>query len=96
LVAVSYDATEVLARFAQRRGIEFELLSDPGSATIKAYGILNEAATGKTAGIPHPMTFLVGPDGLIKARLGHEGYQTRHTVQQLIEAAKQSVKPSPP
>ena len=41
LAAISYDAVPILADFSKRRGITFPLLSDPGSATIKRYGILN-------------------------------------------------------
>ena len=41
LAAVSYDSVPVLADFSKRRGITFPLLSDPGSQTIKRYGILN-------------------------------------------------------
>ena len=41
LAGVSYDSVAVLADFSRRRGITFPLLSDPGSATIKRYGILN-------------------------------------------------------
>lgn len=44
LAAISYDSTEVLATFTKEHGITFPLLSDPGSATIKAYGILNTVA----------------------------------------------------
>lgn len=44
LTAISYDSPEILAAFSQRRGITFPLLSDAGSATIKAYGILNSVA----------------------------------------------------
>jgi len=38
---VSYDAVPILADCSKRRGITFPLLSDPESATIKRYGILN-------------------------------------------------------
>jgi len=44
LAAISYDSPELLADFSRRRGITFPLLSDTGSATIKAYGILNTVA----------------------------------------------------
>jgi peroxiredoxin len=44
LAAISYDSTEILAAFSKQHGITFPLLSDPGSATIKAYGILNTVA----------------------------------------------------
>ena len=41
LAAISYDPPGTLAAFSRLRGITFPLLSDAGSATIKAYGILN-------------------------------------------------------
>src|SRR5581483_6208376 len=41
VAAISYDRVQVLADFSVRRGITFPLLSDAGSATIRAYGILN-------------------------------------------------------
>jgi peroxiredoxin len=40
-VTISYDSLEVLADFAEQQGITFTMLADPGSATIKRYGILN-------------------------------------------------------
>ena len=44
LAAISYDSPEILAAFSRQRGITFPLLSDVGSPTIQAYGILNPAA----------------------------------------------------
>lgn len=44
LAAISYDPPEILAAFSRRHGIAFPLLSDVGSATITAYGILNTVA----------------------------------------------------
>lgn len=41
LAAISYDAPEILTTFSRQHGITFPLLSDQGSATIKAFGILN-------------------------------------------------------
>lgn len=41
VAAISYDPVPTLGEFATRRGITFPLLSDAGSATIKAFGILN-------------------------------------------------------
>lgn len=88
IVAISYDPVEALERFAKKRGIEFGLLSDPDSQTIKAWKLLNAEAKGKGAGIPHPMTYVLDQNGVIRAKLGHEGYQTRHTVPELIAATK--------
>jgi peroxiredoxin len=41
LATISYDSREVLAAYAKQHGITFPMLSDPGSETIKRYGILN-------------------------------------------------------
>ena len=44
VAAISYDTEEVLADFAERRGITFPLLSDDDSSVIEAFGILNTVA----------------------------------------------------
>ena len=45
VAAISYDTEEVLAAFAERRGIEdVPLLSDDDSAVIRAFGIYNHIA----------------------------------------------------
>lgn len=41
VAAISYDPVPTLAEFASRKQVTFPLLSDAGSATIKAFGILN-------------------------------------------------------
>lgn len=78
-----------LARFARAREIRFPLLSDPDSETIRAYGLLDESARGRTAGIPHPGTLVVDGDGIVRARLFHEGYKQRHSAQEILEAARE-------
>lgn len=45
VAAISYDSPAILAAFGKQHGITFPLLSDTGSATIKAYGILNTVAS---------------------------------------------------
>ena len=80
---------DVLARFAERRKIAFPLLSDPDSKTISAYGLLNQEAKGKAAGIPYPGTMVLDRDGVIRAKLFLEGYKERSTPEDLIAAAKE-------
>jgi peroxiredoxin len=82
LAVITYDAPAVLADFAGRRGIEYPLLSDAGSATIKAYGILNTAGEPGTRnfGIPHPGTFIVDRRKIVTARFFEDAYQERNTV----------------
>jgi peroxiredoxin Q/BCP len=88
VVGISYDDTKVLKAFSDRTKMTFPLLSDPGSKTIEAYHIRNEAAKGKAEGVPNPGTFIVDQDGVIRAKLFLEGYRDRHTTDALIEAAK--------
>jgi len=87
LAAVSYDPVPVLADFSKRRGITFPLLSDPGSATIKRYGILNTTvpeSNPQTYGIPFPGTFMVNPQGIVTSRFFEEAYQERSTVGSML------------
>jgi peroxiredoxin len=88
LVGISYDDTKILKAFSDRMKIAFPLLSDPGSRTIDAYHIRNEAAKGRAEGVPEPGTFILDRQGVIRARLFLEGYRERHTTEALIEAAK--------
>ncbi len=90
VVAISYDRPEVLKRFAEDAGITFPLLSDPDSRAIDAYHIRNQEAgsRAKLDGIPHPGTFIIDEKGILRARLGYEGYRKRHDAEELIKAAK--------
>jgi peroxiredoxin len=83
LAAVSYDAVPILADFSKRRGITFPLLSDPGSAAIKRYGILNTTVpetNQQSYGIPFPGTFLLNTQGVVTSRFFEQAYQERSTV----------------
>jgi peroxiredoxin Q/BCP len=87
VIGISYDSPKLLKKFATQQKISFRLLSDPKSRTIKRYGVLNEDAQGRQAGIPYPGTFLVGQDGKVKAFLPGTT-RRRHSTQELIDAAK--------
>ena len=67
VAAISYDSVAVLKNFADRQHITFPLLSDSGSQTIRAFGILNETVKPDTAfyGIPYPGTFIVNAQGKV-------------------------------
>jgi hypothetical protein len=80
LVALSYDPPATLKAFAVAHGITFPLLSDPGSEVIRRYRLLNEQASGRTAGIPHPGTFIVDRSGRVVSRSFEAAYQERETV----------------
>ena len=86
IVAVSYDPVPVLAQFASRKTIGFPLLSDPGSNTIKRYGILNTTleSTNPLYGIPFPGTFIVDARGVVTSRFFETAYQERDTISSIL------------
>jgi hypothetical protein len=87
VAVVTYDSVPILADFAKRRGITFPLLSDPGSATIKRYGILNTTVpetNQQSYGIPFPGTFMLNPQGVVTARFFEQAYQERNTVGSIL------------
>ena len=82
LAAVSYDPVKVLADFSARRSVAFPLLSDPGSTTIKQYGIFNTTvapSNQQAYGVPFPGTFLLNTQGVVTARFFEPAYQERNT-----------------
>lgn len=81
---ILYEPPEVLEAFAERFGIEFPLLADVGSKVITEYGLLNTAATGRQAGIPHPGTFVLDPEGRVVARFFERAYQERFTASTIL------------
>ena len=88
VVGISYDSVDVLSKFADKRKITFPLLSDPGSKTIKAYGLLNKEAAGKAEGNAYPGTIVLDRDGKVRAKLFVEGFRDRHTARELLEAGR--------
>ena len=88
LVAISYDAPETLKAFTASRGITFPLISDPGSAIIKRYGLLNETMDPKSKfyGVPHPGTFIVDRRGVVVSRFFEQAYQERFTTGTILAA----------
>lgn len=85
IIGISYDKPATLAAFATKRGIEFPLLSDPDSKVIKQFRLLNSGASGRKAGIAHPMTVLIDKRGVIRAKLDGT-VRKRHNAEQLIAA----------
>ena len=86
LAAISFDSVAILSNFAKRKGIEFPLLSDPESKIIRDFGILNETVTKDSPfyGIPHPVTYIVDPKGVVISRKFDEDYRQRFTVGNIL------------
>ena len=87
---MSYDASATLRTFADKHAITFPLLSDQGSKTITAWGLLNREATGRTAGIPYPGTYVLDTHGVIVSRNFEQAYQERDSAASIIAALRQS------
>lgn len=89
LAAVSYDSVAVLESFAARRGISFPLLSDPGSAIIRRFGLLNPAhPEGEFGhGVPYPGTFVTDAAGIVRERHFEDAYTDRRSVASLLVLA---------
>ena len=86
LAVITYDSRAAMADFGTRRGITFPLLSDPGSSTIKSYGLLNTTVTETSTnyGIPFPGTFVIDRQGVVTARFFEEAFQERTTVSSMM------------
>lgn len=84
--ALSYDSPAILADFTRRRGIQFPLLSDAGSKTIRAFGLLNTTLTPTDTnyGIPFPGTFIVDVNGVVRERYFENAFQERRTVASML------------
>lgn len=88
VVGISYDSPDVLSEFAKEKKIGFPLLSDEESKVIEAYHVLNDKVRFERAkGVPHPGTFVIGPDGKVKAKLFYD-VRNRHSTKELIDTNK--------
>ena len=94
LVAVSYDSPATLRAFVDTHNIAFPMLSDQRSKTMTAWGILNREATGRSAGIPYPGTYVIDTQGVIVSRNFEQAYQERDSAASILAALQQSSKPA--
>lgn len=88
IIALSYDAPATNAAAVAKLGLTFPLLSDQGSKVIDAYGIRNSDAKGPSAGVPHPVLFILDQKGTIRAKLARDHYRDRPESAEIIAAAQ--------
>jgi len=79
LAGISYDSEAILKSFADRRNIEFPLLSDPDSSVIRAYEVLNSEAVGQNKGMARPGYFFIDTHGVIREKFFEAKYRERLT-----------------
>ena len=84
LAAISYDSEEILKYFADRHKIEYPMLADPDSKTIRAYCVLNEEATGMQKGFARPGYFFIDTHDIIREKFFEAKYRERLTGNSVI------------
>ena len=79
LAAISYDPTDVLAGFAEKRAIPYPLLSDTGSVTIDAWKLrdMRYKPDSFAWGVPYASIYVLSPKGVLRAKLAEEDYKVR-------------------
>ena len=98
LLAISYDPVDVLASFADRYAIDYPLLSDEGSSTIRRLGLLNDYVKEHHAvygiplkphheGLPYPGVFVVDEQGVVTDKRFYQSYRERETGAGILERA---------
>ncbi len=107
LFAISYDPVAVLNGFAERWGITYPLLSDEGSRTIRALGLLNEhseeqvrfygvAPRDEHRGIPYAGLFLLDADGTVAEKQFEQSYRHRPVAALVVDEVIGTAEPAPP
>jgi peroxiredoxin len=88
LAAISYDDPAVLGDFTAKREINYTLLSDKGSATIDAWALRDPQYKPDSIayGVPMPGIFVLGADGIVRAKLAETGYRTRPPLEAVLAA----------
>jgi thioredoxin-dependent peroxiredoxin len=67
VLGVSVDSVESHKKFAEKYGLPFTLLADPGKKVVNLYGVWGEKSMmGKKYMGTKRTSFLIGPDGVIK------------------------------
>jgi len=83
VVGVSADDEASHRRFADKHGLPFTLLTDPGHALAKRFGVTRAFGLGTRR-----VTFVIGKDGVIRGAFHHEVLIQQHVknVQKTLSA----------
>ena len=84
MAAISYDSIEILKSFADRRKIEFPMLADPDSISIRTYEVLNSEAVGQYKGMARPGYFFIDTKGVIREKFFETKYRQRFSGNNVI------------
>jgi AhpC/TSA family/Disulphide bond corrector protein DsbC len=84
VAAISYDSVEILRSFADRRKIDFPMLADPDSKSIRTYEVLNTEAVGQYKGMARPGYFFIDTKGVIREKFFETKYRQRFSGNNVI------------
>ena len=92
ILAVAIDSKADLQRMADKISRDdgkppgFIFLSDPCHRVIDRYGLLNPEGRGW----PHPATFLIDRQGIVRWKFVEEDYRVRASNEQILDALARS------
>ena len=96
ILAVSPDTKENLLTMMEKIAAEdsvasdFPFLSDINLSVINRYGIFNpDGAGGGRFQVPHPATFVIDKDGVVRWSFIEVDYSIRPTNEQILEALEE-------
>ncbi len=86
VIAVTPEPAEVIARFTERYGVTFPVLSDVDSAVIDEYGIRNTEVPEdhRLYGMPFPGAYLADAEGRIAQKHFNTNYRVRESAETII------------
>ena len=90
LVALSYDAVDILKNFHKKYDLSFTMISDKSSDIIKAFGVLNEDQGSESSfyGIPHPGIFIIDSEKVVLGKFFMSDYTQRVSTQEVLKAVQ--------
>ncbi len=92
VIGVSPDTKERAARFAEKLGLRFRLIPDPDLKIIRLYRVERRTRSGRLGA--ERVTYIIGPDGVIKAVLRNVRPAEKHADLALEEVKRIAGSPS--
>ncbi len=91
ILGVSPDAPDkvknVVAKVTARTNREFgvTLLADPDHSVIDQYGLRNEEAAKKGRFLPHPTTYVIDGEGVVRWKFTEVNYKVRPSNEMILK-----------
>jgi peroxiredoxin len=84
------DLAKMAAKIAEKEPGEMgiTLLADPDHAAIDRYGLLNEEAAAKGRFLPHPTTYVIDRQGVVRWKFTEVNYKIRPSNEMVLEALR--------